>query len=623
MSAGGSGEAPSTATTRAVKAATTPPPPPTHGEHRPWKSCAKCRGNGTVPRRLSSRKQPQPPLRPQQDISSKTDSTTTSVVLPATPSSSSSRRRIVLDPCRVCVGTGLVLGASAPSSDLRIGIVGGGIGGLALAAALYQRGLHNVTVYERDQDLRQRRQGYGLTMQQAAPQLRALGLPWPLRGGMTSTKHVVHDADGTVCGQWGRRHWVGSTPDEDNDLAAAAAGAGSSSRRQEAETSNIDRNNNKNSKNTKRRQNIHVPRQTLRQELLDAVNAMNPALVQWNHRLVSYDTDHGNANGSVQCRFATTTTTTATTTTTTTVDDDDDGITTGSANVMIDREFDLLVGADGIRSIVRNQLIGDARTPLRYLGCIVILGICPVQPVREAMMDDAITTGSSFASLLDGETVFQTADGTTRIYMMPFSTTEYMWQLSFPLDEATAQRLSKQGSASLQRAALDRCGAWHHPVPEILAATPTALVSGYPVYDRELLSIEHFLSPPLPQEEDGGSTDLSLEQRLRRHGHVTLIGDAAHPMSPFKGQGANQALLDALSLARHLHSCTAMKNDDSKVVSAALVAFEQEMIGRSTVKVQASAEAARFLHTEVAIQRGDVTRGAAAAASSKRKEPCI
>jgi 2-polyprenyl-6-methoxyphenol hydroxylase-like FAD-dependent oxidoreductase len=246
----------------------------------------------------------------------------------------------------------------------------------------------------------------------------------------------------------------------------------------------------------------------------------------------------------------------------------------------VERSADFLVGADGIRSVVREQLLGHNSNgldqyPLRYLGCIVVLGICPLSE-----------DGRRSSELLDGETVFQTADGTTRIYMMPYDASSYMWQLSFPVDENSASQLSRQGPSALLQAAIDRCATWHGPIPDVLRCTPVDLVSGYPVYDRAIMS---------PQ-------DLSVDNC------VTLIGDACHPMSPFKGQGANQALLDALALARCLYSGSNLEE------------FESEILSRSAVKVRASAAAARFLHSDVCLKEGNVTRGGAAAAAAAATE---
>jgi len=156
------------------------------------------------------------------------------------------------------------------------------------------------------------------------------------------------------------------------------------------------------------------------------------------------------------------------------------------------------------------------------------------------------------------------------------------------MDEEQASTLSRLGSAALQQEALERCKTWHGPIPEILRATPVELVSGYPVYDRALLE----------------ASDLNVSDR------ITLIGDACHPMSPFKGQGANQACLDSLSLATNIYKAC-KKDPDKASLVAALSSFETEMLERSAVKVNASAEAAKFLHTSVAIQEGNVTRGAA------------
>lgn len=82
-------------------------------------------------------------------------------------------------------------------------------------------------------------------------------------------------------------------------------------------------------------------------------------------------------------------------------------------------------------------------------------------------------------------------------------------------------------------------------------------------------------------------------------------------MSPFKGQGANQALLDALALARAISRGCRPKSNWRKVGIRASVLndFESEMLKRSAVKVKDSAEAAQFLHSEIVLHEGDGPRG--------------
>ena len=100
---------------------------------------------------------------------------------------------------------------------------------------------------------------------------------------------------------------------------------------------------------------------------------------------------------------------------------------------------DLIVGADGIRSAVRNWSLGAQKTPLNYLDCMVILGICSLDHIQGVTPD-----------LLDGETVFQTANGKERIYVMPYDKTSIMWQLSFPIHEDAAKILRDLGMPNAQ-----------------------------------------------------------------------------------------------------------------------------------------------------------------------------
>ncbi|MBA4240009.1 MAG: FAD-dependent monooxygenase [Sphingobacteriaceae bacterium] len=301
-----------------------------------------------------------------------------------------------------------------------------------------------------------------------------------------------------------------------------------------------------NAKTSPRRTNMHIARQSLRLALIKQLDERYE--VQWGHQLMD-------------------------------MKENEDGI---HLNFQVNGEIkrakaDLVVGADGIRSKVRSLLIGEDSSPLRYLGCIVILGICPLKALKGVDSE-----------LLDSATVFQTANGNERIYIMPFDADSVMWQLSFPMSEKEAKELSVKGTQALKEEACRRTQ-WHNPIPQIVSSTMEAQISGYPVYDRELLT-----------------SDL-----LEKCGKATLIGDAAHPMSPFKGQGANQAILDALALARGIYkNCGSLsKWKEIGIRKSVLTEFEAEMLERSATKVKDSAEAVHFLHSDIVLHEGDEPRG--------------
>jgi 2-polyprenyl-6-methoxyphenol hydroxylase-like FAD-dependent oxidoreductase len=467
-----------------------------------WTVCPECKGQGKKSRRISKKVRLQYQMAVEQFEKSNGEG-----IAPVRP-------KAHLDSCTNCSGSGLVAADIPPTADAEnyphIAIIGGGIGGVALAVACLHRGIP-FSLYERDNGFESRSQGYGLTLQQASKAIEGLGL-FSLEEGVISTRHLVHTTDGKVIGEWGMRKWMQTE-----------------------------------AKKSPKRTNVHIARQSLRLALLEQLGGHDA--VQWGHQLVDFKETEGEG---IELSF--------------------------EVNSEVkSAKADLVVGADGIRSSVRKMLIGDDISPLRYLDCIVILGICPLNALEGVD-----------SSLLDSATVFQTANGHERIYIMPYDSKSVMWQLSFPMSEEEAKALSAQGAKALKEEACLRTQ-WHDPIPQILAATLEAQVSGYPVYDRKLLDSE----------------------LLAKGGPITLIGDAAHPMSPFKGQGANQALLDALALARGItRECRPLSQwRESGVRKSVLTEFESAMLERSATKVKHSAEAAQFLHSEIILHEGDEPRG--------------
>lgn len=209
---------------------------------------------------------------------------------------------------------------------------------------------------------------------------------------------------------------------------------------------------------------------------------------------------------------------------------------------------DVLVGADGIHSAVRAALHGPA-APRRY-GWIAWRGV---------------VSGSAVG--LDAHTQGLTLGRGAHVGWLPIGGGRVYWF-------ATGMALQAGVPATDSQAELrTRFGAWGHPVPALIEAPPPAAILCNELVDR-------------PPAQRWGT---------RR---VTLLGDAAHAMLPGLGQGANQALKDAVALAAHLAGASDLEG--------ALRAYEAARITRG------SAQALQVLQSQHPLAR--LARAAAASA---------
>ncbi len=198
---------------------------------------------------------------------------------------------------------------------------------------------------------------------------------------------------------------------------------------------------------------------------------------------------------------------------------------------------DLLIGADGLRSVIRAQMFGAGEP--RYAGYTAWRGIAHYTLPAGTEHDVTETWGAGkrfgVAPLTDG-----------RVYWFgTLNTPENM----------------HNSPGEMKRDLLALFGTCHAPAPALIEATDEAAILRNDIYDR----------PPLA----------TWSQR-----RVTLLGDAAHPMTPNMGQGACQAIEDAAILARCLTA--------EMSFASALKAYEARRLKRANAVVADSRRIGRL-----------------------------
>lgn len=215
--------------------------------------------------------------------------------------------------------------------------------------------------------------------------------------------------------------------------------------------------------------------------------------------------------------------------------------------------FDLVVGADGAFSQVR-PLLSPAKAA--YSG-ITFMDMS-IDDVDARYPEIANLVGRGKMMVPDGERALmaqRNADGHVRVYAM----------LALPPDWAVVHGVDRNLPADLRAFVAAQYAGWSSSLRAIVEAVSDRIVP-WPIYE------------------------LPVGHRWANRPGVTLLGDAAHLMSPFGGNGVNFAMLDAAMLAQAL---LGSERGDGTGWAAAVAEYEAEMCARVVSAAESAARAVR------------------------------
>ena len=253
---------------------------------------------------------------------------------------------------------------------------------------------------------------------------------------------------------------------------------------------------------------------------------------------------------------------------------------------------DVLIGADGAGSRLRSQLLPHAQRV--ETGITVIGGKVPLHGANRASIPPPVLRGPTPILGPRGCFLFTSAvqyrDGRgkpalTQDNLPADEREEYvMWGFSAHRATFASPDLESPGGEELKIAALALMPDWHPSLRRLVQLADASTVSTFAVKT----------SVPVPPWQTR---------------NVTLLGDALHNMTPFRGIGANTALRDAAALRGAL---VAVDRGERELIPA-LAGYERDMIDYGFSAVRASLADMERFHEQRVLSRA-ITKAAFRAA---------